>query len=305
MKVYLAGVYTANFDIGGNGFRRLTPAEQEKRASVKNILESFHYVKRKTFVAKMRKDGVKVFLDSGAFSAFTKGVDVDLPGYCEYIKENMDIIYVEDGDLCASVLDGIGDPYKTYVNQLAMEKLGVRPLPCFHFGEDERYLEFYIANYRYITIGGMVHVSTGPLKVWLDRIWEKYLTKSDGTPKLKVHGFGLTTESLMERYPWFSVDSSSWVQMAANGAILLPGYGCVFISARSPSAKCEGRHLDTIPQLQREALVKLIEKSGFTVERLQHEYLSRWTHNLWAFGEYNNMKTPDQEKFIPDQIGLF
>ena len=80
--------------------------------------------------------------------------------YCRYIQKNEDIIEKVDGMTCASVLDGIGDPLKTYQNQKAMEGMGVVPLPCFHYGEDERYLDYYAANYPYITIGGMVPIST-------------------------------------------------------------------------------------------------------------------------------------------------
>ncbi|MCL5459902.1 hypothetical protein M3M33_14795, partial [Loigolactobacillus coryniformis] len=70
----------------------------------------------------MRRDGAKVFLDSGAFSAYTLGVTLSIDEYCDYIKRNLDIIRVEDGVVMASVLDGIGDALLTYQNQLAMEE---------------------------------------------------------------------------------------------------------------------------------------------------------------------------------------
>lgn len=283
MKLYLAGLYTSNFNIGGNVFNKLTDTEKEARLSVKWYLESYHYIYRQSAVDKIRNDGKVVFLDSGAFSAFTKGVEVDLPGYCEYIKRNADIIENVDGALCASVLDGIGDPLKTWQNQLAMESLGVRPLPCFHYGEDERYLEWYIANYDYITLGGMVPISTPQLIHWLDRLWERYLTDGSGRPKLKVHGFGLTSLPLMKRYPWYSVDSSTWVQWAANGMILIPGVGQVNVSCNSSSRKIEGQHLNTYTPPQRQAIINQIERLGFEAERLEKEYVSRWAFNVWAF----------------------
>lgn len=305
MKLYLAGLYTSNFDIGGRLYARLTDTERQHRDAVRYYLESYHYIHRQSYVEKLRKDHIKVFLDSGAFSAFTKGVEVDIKAYCRYIQENMDIIENVDGSLCASVLDGIGDPLKTWQNQLLMEQLGVRPLPCFHYGEDERYLEWYIQNYDYITLGGMVPISTPQLKLWLDRIWEQYLTDGSGRPRLRVHGFGLTTLSLMERYPWYSVDSSSWVQIAANGNILVPGTGMVSVSLNSPTLKQEGRHLNTIPEMQRQALVRRIEEPGFQVERLQTEYVSRWTYNCYAFREINDYYHEREPIFVPDQIGLF
>ena len=119
MKLYLAGLYTSNFTLKSQQFMRCDAAEQQARKDVRYFLESFHYIHRQAHVDRIRDDQVKVFLDSGAFSAFTKGVEVDLPGYCDYIHRNMDIIEVVDGALCASVLDGIGDPKATYENQKA------------------------------------------------------------------------------------------------------------------------------------------------------------------------------------------
>lgn len=294
MKLYLAGLYTSNFDLHGRVFSRLTDREKEARLGNEWFLESYHYVHKQSAVAKMRRDGVKVFLDSGAFSAFTKGVDVDMKAYCRYIHENEDIIEKVDGVTCASVLDGIGDPLKTWQNQQAMESLGVRALPCFHYGEDERYLDWYVERYPYITLGGMVPISTPQLIHWLDRLWERHLTDGAGRPKVKVHGFGLTSLPLMKRYPWYSVDSSTWVQWAANGMLLIPGTGQVNVSSQSSSRKIEGQHLNTYTPPQREAIIKKIEALGFEVERLENEYISRWAFNVWAFpkeGERSQLTT--------------
>jgi len=306
MKLYLAGIYTANFKIGGSLYNRLTENEKRQRESATNLLESYHYIHRQTFVDSIRADGRKVFLDSGAFSAFTKGVEVDLPKYCDYIKRNKDIIEHVDGTLLASVLDGIGDPLKTWQNQLAMEQLGVRPLPCFHYGEDERYLEWYIANYDYITLGGMVPISTPQLKLWLDRIWEKYLTDGSGRPRIKVHGFGLTTVSLMERYPWYSVDSSSWVQIArVGGMLLMPEARVINVSNQSPQRRVEGQHIDTLTPLQRQAVEQKLAACGVDTERMRETYLSRWCYNIWAFDQLGIQHFEEDPKFVPDQLGLF
>lgn len=306
MKLYLAGIYTSNFHKESQLYARLTDRERAARDGVKYYLESYHYIHRQAYVDKIRADGVKVFLDSGAFSAFTKGVEVDMRAYCDYIKRNLDIIETVDGALCASVLDGIGDPLQTWQNQMAMEQMGVRPLPCFHYGEDERYLEWYIQNYDYITLGGMVPISTPQLFHWLDRIWEKYLIDGSGRPRIKVHGFGLTAQNLMERYPWYSVDSSSWVQIAANGNILVPGLGALSVSENSPAAKQYNRHVDTLPELQREGLVRRVAEQGFEMERLQTEYVSRWTYNCWAFTHINeNLLNAKPDTFEKEQMELF
>jgi hypothetical protein len=117
MKLYLAAVYHNSFEIGGAFFSRLDEREKQSRLAVRHTLESFHYVSEQKKVDVMRRDGCKIFLDSGAFSAYTQGVQINLDAYCDYIHRNADIIEV------ASVLDGIGDPLKTFQNQDSMESL--------------------------------------------------------------------------------------------------------------------------------------------------------------------------------------
>lgn len=279
MRVFIAGLYTANFHDGSVQFEKLDEREKAGHRSVDNKLESYHYINKQSYVDKIRANGDKVFLDSGAFSAFTLNKEVNLYKYVDYIKTNADII--EN----ASVLDGIGDPQKTYENQMLMESLGVKPLPCFHYGEDERYLEWYMSKYDYITIGGMVPISNNQLFHWLDRIWEKYLCDSAGRPKLKVHGFGLTSIPLMERYPWYSVDSSSWVQIGAYGNVFMPGIGTVAFSTQSPNRKVENQHIDTLPPIMRQRLEQTLIDQGYDVNRLREVTYARWAYNAWAYAE--------------------
>lgn len=305
MKVYIAGIYTSNFHKGGNYYEKLDDVERAGHDSSVDRLESYHYIWKQSYIDRIRANGDHVFLDSGAFSAFSLGVEVDLPAYVEWIKRNEDLVRRDDGVLMASVLDGIGDPLKTYQNQLAMEELGVRPLPCFHYGEDERYLEWYIENYDYITIGGMVPISTPQLFHWLDRIWSKYLTDGSGRPRLKVHGFGLTSVPLMQRYPWYSVDSSSWVQLAAHGNVFIPGHGQFAISARSPNIKVEGQHIDTLPPIMREALEQKIRAAGYDPQRFRDLNYPRWAYNVWAYSELGRMMASKELHFHNAQQDLF
>lgn len=289
MHVYMAAVYSNNYMPGQNRYVKLNDRERHAVEQLPHILESYHYVGKQQYVNAMRNNNAKVFVDSGAFSAYTLGVEIDLPTYCDYIKRNMDIIRVEEGSVMASVLDGIGDPLQTYRNQLRMESLGVRPLPCFHAGEDERYLEWYIKNYEYITLGGMVGSSTKQLCIWLDRIWDRYLTDGSGNPRIKVHGFGITAIPIMERYPWYSCDSSSWIQTAAFGGILTPNHGPINVSEKSPSRHDAGQHATTLTQIEQDYLFQMLEKQGFTYERLSKVYESRAAYNLWSFGIINAM----------------
>jgi hypothetical protein len=295
MHIYMAAVYSNSYPKGMNRYVKLNEREREILEGLPHVLESWHYVGKQSFVDHMRNNGAQVFLDSGAFSAYTLGVELSVREYCEYIQRNEDIIRKEDGLLMASVLDGIGDPLKTYRNQLEMEARGVRPLPCFHFEEDSRYLDYYVANYEYITLGGMVGASTQQLRNWLERVWENHLIDGSGRAKIKVHGFGITAVPLMEEFDWYSCDSSSWIQSAAFGSIVMPGASRsnpawpIAVSTKSPSRHDWGQHITTLYEPEREYVFGLLNQYGFDYERVSEVYESRAAFNLWAFGEVNNV----------------
>jgi hypothetical protein len=295
MHIYTAAVYSNSYMAGQNRYVKLEENERQIVHQLPHILESWHYVGKQTFVDVMRENGAKVFLDSGAFSAYTLGVTLSVDDYCDYIHRNRDIIREEDGCLMASVLDGIGDARQTGINQEAMEAKGVRPLPCFHFGEPPEYLEWYVRNYEYITLGGMVGASTPQLREWLEKVWQGYLLDGSGRAKIKVHGFGITAVPLMEEFDWYSCDSSSWIQSAAFGSIVMPGASArnpampVAVSSKSPSRHDVGQHITTLSPPERAHLQALLAQNGFSEDRVAEVYESRAAYNLWAFGEVNKL----------------
>ena len=299
MQVYAAAVYSNNYMRGQNRYVKLTDREREILDHLNAsgpVLESWHYVGKQQYVDAMRAEGARIFLDSGAFSAYTLGVKLDIRDYVSYIKRNADILRNEDGVVMASVLDGIGDPLQTWRNQLEMEELGFRPLPCFHAGEDERYLEHYVRNYEYITLGGMVGTSTKQLTIWLDRMWNRYLVDGSGNPKIKVHGFGITAIPIMERYPWFSVDSSSWIQTAAFGGIMTPQWGPISVSEKSPSRHDAGQHACNLTPIEQQQIFDMLDSVGFSYERLSTVYESRAAFNIWCYGMLNIMMQQRKKK---------
>lgn len=301
MRLYNAGFVASNFDKNGNYYKAMNDNEKAHHDANPYRLESYHYIGKKSLVEKTRNDGNKVFLDSGAFSAFSLGISVDIGQFCDYCHENADFIDQ------VSVLDAIGDYKGTFHNQREMEKRGVMALPCYHYGEPYDVGLHYADNYEYITLGGLVPISTQQMIMWLDEIFERVLTRPDGQMKCKVHGFGVTSLPVMLRYPWFSVDSSTWVQWGAFGSILLPESGFqINISARSSATKQWGRHFDTFTKPQQEAIRDEIERNGGSVERMRDINYSRWAWNAWAFPQFLNLRLEGKSAtFTRPQPGLF
>lgn len=165
----------------------------------KNILFSYHYFKKKIeWLKEFRAEfDLNFFIDSGAFSSHTQGSEIDITAYIEFLHEFKPQLYAG--------LDDLRDPQKTWDNQIIMEQNGLTPMPCFHMGEPITWLERYIEQYDYIALGGMVMNSN--VDGWLNKVWNTIWTKK---PELKVHGFGMTDQVIDLRYPFYSVDSSSY-----------------------------------------------------------------------------------------------
>lgn len=157
--------------------------------------------------------GNKLFLDSGAYSAYTQGREIDIDRYAEFIHAS-DGIWDHVANLDCIPGKGVSPALaaeKSYRNLRHLEERGCTVMPCFHMGEPRRYLERYIERYDYIALGGMVKGQQEVLRSWLDWCWLNCLTHADGRPRLKVHGFGLSSYWAATRYPWHSMDSTSWI----------------------------------------------------------------------------------------------
>lgn len=164
------------------------------------ILASYHYFKTKTeLIVDCLSKQYDVFIDSGAFSAENSGKEINIDDYCKYI--------IDTGVTTYAGLDVIGNAAKTLENTNYMvNEYGLNPIPTFHMGSSlDDLQELLDGNYHYIALGGLVFSSN--VVNHCDKVWD-YILKND--PNLKVHGFGLTNIELMKRYPWYSVDSSSF-----------------------------------------------------------------------------------------------
>ena len=194
-------IYYSNMG-SATGLRRFLPYDIPILTSFYGC--SFDKIEKPDFCSKL-------FLDSGAFSAFRQGKPVDIDKYIEYVKKWDEEIEVYAG------LDVIGDQEATWENVQYMVQAGLNPLPTFHYGEDFEYLEKYCQQFEYIAIGGIVPIkSRDLLTTFLDKCFSRIPAET------KVHGFGVGDENMMENYPWFSVDASSVHMLARFGGIYTP-----------------------------------------------------------------------------------
>lgn len=259
----------------------------------------------------MKQNKIDLFLDSGAYSAFTQNVQIDIREYISFIKEHQDCINVYAN------LDVIGSAEGTWKNQLIMEKAGLKPLPVYHFKEPIAWLLKYLdRGYDYLAIGGLV--KAGNILPFLDEIFMKHLCASSGIPKLKIHGFGLTSLKLMLRYPWYSVDSTSWVMTGRMGSIFMPSMrGGKFIydenswkivvSNRSPANKEAGKHFTTLTKLEKKVVERYLDEKGYRMGRSEFKKVNQpyelQENERWADNKPKS-KTVTREVEVIEESGI-
>ncbi len=122
-------------------------------------------------------------------------------------------------------IDVIPNPDLTWRNQQILEnEYGLHPVPVVHYRTDLKWLAKYMElGYEYIGLGGLVgSTSQDACQGWIDRCFEMVCDQPSRLPKVGLHGFGITAYGLLLRYPWRSVDSTSWTKIGAFGGILVP-----------------------------------------------------------------------------------
>src|SRR5690606_11430218 len=108
-------------------------------------------------------DHMKIMLDSGAFSAWTRGEILKLDDYITFIKRyegrlnsyiNLDVIPGTRGTV-PTVKEVEYAAAASLDNYKSMVAAGLRPIPVFHYGENLRWLDRLLeAGADYICLGG-------------------------------------------------------------------------------------------------------------------------------------------------------
>ena len=192
----------------------------------------------------------KLFIDSGAYTAYTRGTELNVDEYIEYLNSidkhltifaQVDKIPGKHGQ--EKTLEEIKEaPILSWENYLYMREKVVSPdklLPIFHRRESWKHLErmlettFDGKHIPYIGIAATTDSSTKEKKEWFDRVF--YIIQHSSNPKVKTHAFGMTSLKLLEMYPFTSADSTSWIMVGANGSIISP-FGVVYVSENDTSS---------------------------------------------------------------------
>lgn len=201
---------------------------------------------------------------------------------------------------------------KTWENYLYMKEQGLDPIPVYHYGENIGFLHRMLQyGCDYIGIGGLVGVPSKLRSYFLDRTFAD-LVDENGMPKVKTHGFGMTSLPLIFRYPWYSVDSTSWIKVTQNGGVYFPALSkdneflfdqipnVVVVSSKNPRIKEDGKHVNSLGPYAKELLLKWLAECGVTLEEVSSNYYYRAVVNVSFFKKVSEAKL--NKPFIPQSV---
>jgi len=78
-------------------------------------------------------------------------------------------------------------------------------------------------GYEFIAFGGFVGKPRNDVLEWCHKAFKMVCPKSnDYFPLVKVHGFAMTAWRGLVSFPWYSVDSASWIKKSGFGQISAP-----------------------------------------------------------------------------------
>jgi hypothetical protein len=275
---------------------------------VKNILCSYAY-QEGVIPSKrlLKRHGIKLMFDSGAFTAWTKGKEVNIDEYINFIKENEDIIDLEKvvnldiilGGKKTATQEQFDDACKKgFENYYYMKKHGIEAIHVFHQGENLHYLEKMCHECKYIGISPNNDFSDLAKERWLQECFEVIQRIN---PNIKTHAFGVTSFRLLSKFPYTSADSSSWALTSAFGSILTP-YGRVLISDEQ---KSNPEHLENQHEISKQKIIDYIQSFGFSYNLCKKQWKYRNILNVFYFLAMEKKLNKDEVKLNQSQTRLF
>lgn len=238
----------------------------------------------------------KLLVDSGAFTAWSKGEEVNREELADCFKQ------IQDGyshllDLHLINLDRIPgrkgvDPTPEQIDDAMLESMQNfeylnalfpdKVLPVYHQGEPQSFLDAMVSDY--ICLSPRNDVPEHQRRRWAQQAH---------TPTKKYHGLATTGIDMMETVNWHSVDSAGWVMVGGMGSIFYPvakKLQPLAVSSKSNMLKVPGKHVDTMHE--KEAITAYVTERGFNYDELQTNDRARYIWNMEHLVDFQNAYTP-------------
>lgn len=297
---------------------------EEASSMIKNRLFSYAYPEElKKWIDRIdeKKGEGKVIIDSGAFSAWNAGREIDIDDYIDFATTyshileskgkkvrvvNLDVIPGEKGStssICRYNSKVIKEAAtKGFKNLLYFLQKGIIPIHVFHQGEDFKWLERMCEKTDYIGVSPANDVAIKQKKLWIKKVFDfLYINKI----KVDTHGFGIFGFDLIKDFPFTSCDATTSRLQAGYGNIMYPKRG--FTSPLFGSPVCVNVKEKRLFNLSyKKELENMLCRDGYSLEELSTSSKKRTELNvrtcLWIEKVLNDYKSTKEYK---PRVGLF
>ncbi|MHC1769016.1 MAG: hypothetical protein AB9869_32820 [Verrucomicrobiia bacterium] len=322
------------FFSGGNGLKTTPEALIPRRNP--HVLLSFHNWKSKgmrdrlrAFCAQKRGDSAgelgygSLFIDSGAFSLYNEhvrgGHRYAIPrrnedfafyslkkgskfrAYCDSYARFVNNLRNVGARFRYANLDVIHNPDLTRQAQQYLEQEhGLKPVPVVHALTDMRHVRRYLEAGRYglLGVGGLgQNISKARYRTWGDKLFKEICpATNDYQPIIRTHLFAMTSSELIHRWPLWSVDSATWIKLAANGHVYLPCWSeseekwdftkpfLLKFSMKPPKKRrTRQKHFASVRGMRREIIHRWLDRWGLDEDDLAVNWIERARANLHYF----------------------
>lgn len=227
MKIYLTGTYSRPFvikeamklylaDLTPYGRSTYNGILQENKPY---ILESYYYIRsHNEWIGKMLPFFKDFMLDSGAFTFFGKDGNTDWKKYtleyCDFINKYKIDNFIELDIEKVTSMEHVED-----LRKLIHDKTGKRTIPVWRPSRGLDYWYKLIEEYDYVAISASGAYDSGwTRKKGSDLVLRKLIL--DAKKKdCKIHGLGYTNLRMLDKVPFYSVDSTAWLYGNRGGYI--------------------------------------------------------------------------------------
>ncbi len=180
-----------------------------------------------------------LLIDSGAFTAFKQGTPIVLADYIAYAQGMLEKALCPIEFIGLDVITPHGASKEVleqnclqgYKNWQEMKLSGVPCIPTFHRGDNIEWLDKFARELPHgsrFCIAPKVDGTRVDVKInWLNQVFRRLnelnaeLNAAQGLSlelweRWLIHGLGISSQEVMELYPWYSVDSTGWLWAAQN-----------------------------------------------------------------------------------------
>lgn len=252
-----------------------------------NVLKSYVNDKKeilKWFEYKKQGWKGKLMIDNGEFTFHRKGGSLNLDEYIQWLNDNDE--YIDYAIALDSIPGKWGQPRttedvrisaeKTWQNFLYMRSKMKSPdkaLPVFHMGESfdnlERFLQY--TDLKYMCISGMKDLTNKQREEWYEQCFH-IISKYKRTD-ISFHCLGSATMQNATKFPFTSMDATSWIMTGSNGSII-SDWGVIYVGDNCRTLQHE------VPAKYIDILKSQCEEYGTSLEDVGSNYKARMCFNV-------------------------